>query len=109
MEIHLLACGKISTTINSRSDAETNIFQSWIPEILRKRWRILSREMRKNSTNLKLLITDSETTAVVGDIGIHCIRGENAQAKLGIACSGKMNGLKNKNSLSRHYCTVYFS
>ncbi|MDR4892188.1 MULTISPECIES: hypothetical protein [unclassified Chryseobacterium] len=62
MEIHLLACGKISTTINSRSDAQTNIFQIWmVKDMLTAFIQLMERmDLRKEGQFLKSLFWKNE-------------------------------------------------
>lgn len=70
-----------------RSDAEANKFQSWIPETLEDVESFIQRkstEFNQPESWYQILITDKETKAVIGDIGIHFFGNENLQVELGI-------------------------
>ena len=70
-----------------RSDAEANKFQGWIPETLEEVESFIQRntkEFNQPESWYQLLITDKETKAVIGDIGVHFIGDENVQVELGI-------------------------
>ncbi|WP_267403063.1 MULTISPECIES: GNAT family protein [unclassified Chryseobacterium] len=70
-----------------RSDAEANKFQSWIPETLENVESFIERnnkEFNQPESWYQILITDKETKAVIGDIGIHFFGDENLQVELGI-------------------------
>ncbi len=72
---------------NYRSDAEANKFQSWIPETLEDVESFIERnnkEFNQPESWYQILITDKETKAVIGDIGIHFFGDENLQVELGI-------------------------
>ncbi|WP_288444831.1 GNAT family N-acetyltransferase [uncultured Chryseobacterium sp.] len=78
-----------------RSDAEANKFQGWIPESLEEVESFIQRnttEFNQPESWYQLLITDQETKAVIGDIGIHFIGDENVQVELGITLNTSFQG-----------------
>ncbi|WP_126650580.1 GNAT family N-acetyltransferase [Chryseobacterium aureum] len=80
---------------NYRSDAEANQFQGWIPETLEEVERFIQRnnkEFNQPESWYQLLITDKETKAVIGDIGVHFIGEENVQAEFGITINTSFQG-----------------
>lgn len=80
---------------NYRSDAETNKFQSWIPETLEDVEQFIERnnkEFNQPESWYQVLITEKDTKAVIGDIGIHFFGSENLQAELGITLNKDFQG-----------------
>ncbi|RXM41498.1 GNAT family N-acetyltransferase [Chryseobacterium sp. CH21] len=80
---------------NYRSDAEANKFQSWIPETLEDVESFIRRnnkEFNQPESWYQLLITDKETKAVIGDIGVHFLGDENVQVEFGITLSSSFQG-----------------
>ncbi|WP_294241641.1 GNAT family protein [uncultured Chryseobacterium sp.] len=78
-----------------RSDAEANTFQSWIPTSLKEVENFILRnhkEFNQRESWYQILITDKETKAVIGDIGIHFFGNENTQAELGITLNKDFQG-----------------
>lgn len=78
-----------------RSDAETNKFQSWIPETLEDVESFIQRnikEFNQPESWYQVLITDKQTKTVIGDIGIHFFGNENLQVELGITLSKNFHG-----------------
>jgi RimJ/RimL family protein N-acetyltransferase len=78
-----------------RSDAEANKFQSWIPETLEDVDSFIQRnnkEFNQPESWYQVLITDKETKAVIGDVGIHFFGSENLQVELGITLSKNFHG-----------------
>lgn len=78
-----------------RSDAEANKFQGWIPETLEEVESFIQRntkEFNQPESWYQLLITDKETKAVIGDIGVHFIGDENVQVELGITLNTSFQG-----------------
>ncbi|MFZ4929448.1 GNAT family N-acetyltransferase [Chryseobacterium sp. Mn2064] len=78
-----------------RSDAEANKFQSWIPESLEDVESFIHRnakEFNQPESWYQLLITDKETKAVLGDVGIHFFGSENLQVELGITLNQSFQG-----------------
>ncbi|MCS3869907.1 RimJ/RimL family protein N-acetyltransferase [Chryseobacterium ginsenosidimutans] len=78
-----------------RSDSETNKFQSWIPETLEDVDRFIQRnnkEFNQPESWYQVLITDKETKAVIGDVGIHFFGSENLQVELGITLDKNFHG-----------------
>ena len=78
-----------------RSDAETNKFQSWIPKTLEDVEGFIqrnSKEFNQPESWYQILITDKETKAVIGDIGIHFFENENLQVELGITLNKDFQG-----------------
>ncbi|WP_336702317.1 GNAT family N-acetyltransferase [Chryseobacterium indologenes] len=78
-----------------RSDAEANKFQGWIPETLEEVENFIQRntkEFNQSESRYQLLITDKETKAVIGDIGVHFIGDENVQVELGITLNTSFQG-----------------
>lgn len=78
-----------------RSDKETNIFQSWVPETMQDVEHFIERNMKAFNlpeTWYQLLITDRQTKEVIGDIGIHFFGNENVQAELGITIAKHFHG-----------------
>jgi RimJ/RimL family protein N-acetyltransferase len=80
---------------NYRSDTEANKFQSWIPESLEDVENFIQRnnkEFNQPESWYQVLITDMETKAVIGDIGIHFFGSENLQVELGITLNKFFQG-----------------
>ncbi|MFC3157633.1 Protein N-acetyltransferase, RimJ/RimL family [Chryseobacterium arachidis] len=80
---------------NYRSDAEANKFQSWIPETLKDVEDFIQRnntEFNQPESWYQVLITDKQTKAVIGDIGIHFFGNENVQVELGITLNKNFYG-----------------
>ncbi len=78
-----------------RSDAETNKFQSWIPENLEEVESFIQRnnkDFNLPESWYQVLITDKDTKTVIGDIGIHFFENENLQVELGITLSKNFHG-----------------
>ena len=78
-----------------RSDSEANKFQSWIPETLEDVDRFIHRnnkEFNQPESWYQVLITDKETKAVIGDVGIHFFGSENLQVELGITLNKNFHG-----------------
>lgn len=78
-----------------RSDAETNKFQSWIPETLEDVDHFIqrnSKEFNQPESWYQVLITDQKDQSVIGDIGIHFFGAENLQVELGITLNKKFHG-----------------
>lgn len=78
-----------------RSDAEANQFQGWIPETLEEVESFIQRntkEFNQPESWYQLLITDKDSKAVIGDIGVHFTGDENAQVELGITLSTIFHG-----------------
>lgn len=78
-----------------RSDSETNKFQSWIPETLEDVDSFIQRnnkEFNQPESWYQVLITDKETKAVIGDVGIHFFGSENLQVELGITLNKNFHG-----------------
>ena len=78
-----------------RSDAEANKFQSWIPESREDVESFIQRnkiEFNQPESWYQVLITDRETEAVIGDIGIHFFGAENLQVELGITLNKDFQG-----------------
>lgn len=80
---------------NYRSDAEANKFQSWIPETLEDVEQFIERnnkEFNQPESWYQVLITEKDTKAVIGDIGIHFFGAENLQTELGITLNKDFKG-----------------
>lgn len=80
---------------NYRSDAEANKFQSWIPETLEDVEQFIERnnkEFNQPESWYQVLITEKDSKAVIGDIGIHFFGSENLQAELGITLNKDFQG-----------------
>lgn len=80
---------------NYRSDAEANKFQSWIPETLKDVEQFIERnnkEFNQPESWYQFLITEKDTKAVIGDIGIHFFGSENLQVELGITLNKDFQG-----------------
>lgn len=80
---------------NYRSDAEANKFQSWIPETLKDVEQFIERnnkEFNQPESWYQVLITEKDTKAVIGDIGIHFFGSENLQVELGITLNKDFQG-----------------
>ncbi|MFY7843589.1 GNAT family N-acetyltransferase [Chryseobacterium gambrini] len=80
---------------NYRSDAEANKFQSWIPETLEDVEQFIERnnkEFNQPESWYQVLITEKDSKAVIGDIGIHFFGAENLQAELGITLNKDFQG-----------------
>ena len=80
---------------NYRSDAEANKFQSWIPEALEDVEQFIERnnkEFNQPESWYQVLITEKDTKAVIGDIGIHFFGAENLQTVLGITLNKDFQG-----------------
>ncbi|KQT23302.1 GNAT family acetyltransferase [Chryseobacterium sp. Leaf405] len=78
-----------------RSDVETNKFQSWIPETLEDVESFIQRnnkEFNQPESWYQVLITNRQTKAVIGDIGIHFFGIENLQVELGITLNKNFHG-----------------
>ena len=78
-----------------RSDALANQFQSWIPESLEDVESFIqknAKEFNQPESWYQVLITDKETKAVIGDLGIHFFGSENLQVELGITLSKSFQG-----------------
>ncbi|WP_185204555.1 GNAT family N-acetyltransferase [Chryseobacterium sp. C3] len=83
------------TVFNYRSDAEANKFQSWIPETLEDVEQFIERnnkEFNQPESWYQVLITEKDTKAVIGDIGIHFFGAENLQTELGITLNKDFQG-----------------
>ncbi|KAM9985419.1 hypothetical protein ACTFIZ_008953 [Dictyostelium cf. discoideum] len=77
-----------------RSDAETNKYQSWIPNSLDDVEEFIKRnpnEFNKPNTWYQILIICKENNCIVGDIGIHFIDicSNNKQVEIGITLNKK--------------------
>jgi len=80
---------------NYRSDAEANKFQSWIPKTLEDVEQFIERnnkEINQPESWYQVLITEKDTKAVIGDIGIHFFGAENLQTELGITLNKDFQG-----------------
>ncbi|MCQ4138302.1 GNAT family N-acetyltransferase [Chryseobacterium sp. EO14] len=80
---------------NYRSDAEANKFQSWIPKTLEDVEQFIqknNKEFNQPESWYQVLITEKDTKAVIGDIGIHFFGAENLQAELGITLNKDFQG-----------------
>ncbi|MCY1661966.1 GNAT family N-acetyltransferase [Chryseobacterium sp. SL1] len=80
---------------NYRSDAEANKFQGWIPETLEDVEQFIERnnkEFNQPESWYQVLITEKDSKAVIGDIGIHFFGSENLQAELGITLNKDFQG-----------------
>lgn len=80
---------------NYRSDAEANKFQNWIPETLEDVEQFIERnnkEFNQPESWYQVLITEKDTKAVIGDIGIHFFGAENLQVELGITLNKDFQG-----------------
>ncbi|OVE56529.1 GNAT family N-acetyltransferase [Chryseobacterium mucoviscidosis] len=80
---------------NYRSDAEANKFQGWIPETLKDVEQFIERnnkEFNQPESWYQVLITEKDTKAVIGDIGIHFFGAENLQVELGITLNKDFQG-----------------
>lgn len=80
---------------NYRSDAEANKFQSWIPKTLEDVEQFIERnnkEFNQPESWYQVLITEKDTKAVIGDIGIHFFGAENLQVELGITLNKDFQG-----------------
>ncbi|SIS58584.1 GNAT family N-acetyltransferase [Chryseobacterium gambrini] len=80
---------------NYRSDAEANKFQSWIPKTLEDVEQFIqknNKEFNQPESWYQVLITEKDTKAVIGDIGIHFFGSENLQAELGITLNKDFQG-----------------
>lgn len=78
-----------------RSDAETNKFQSWIPETLEDVESFIQRnikEFNQPESWYQVLVTEKRTKAVIGDVGIHFFGSENLQVELGITLNKNFHG-----------------
>ncbi|WBX97352.1 GNAT family N-acetyltransferase [Chryseobacterium gambrini] len=83
------------TIFNYRSDAEANKFQSWIPETLEDVEQFIERnnkEFNQPESWYQVLITEKDSKAVIGDIGIHFFGAENLQTELGITLNKDFQG-----------------
>ncbi|BEV03147.1 GNAT family protein [Chryseobacterium gambrini] len=81
---------------NYRSDAEANKFQSWIPETLEDVEQFIQRnnkEFNQPESWYQVLITEKDSKAVIGDIGIHFFGAENLQVELGITLNKDFQGI----------------
>lgn len=74
------------TIFNYRSDAETNRFQGWIPKSLAE----VNEFIRKNpaefnvpETWFQLVIIETNSNEIIGDIGIHFADNRNLQCEIG--------------------------
>ncbi|WP_394666321.1 GNAT family N-acetyltransferase [uncultured Chryseobacterium sp.] len=80
---------------NYRSDAEANKFQSWIPKTLEDVEQFIqknNKEFNQPESWYQVLITEKDTKAVIGDIGIHFFGAENLQTELGITLDKDFQG-----------------
>jgi RimJ/RimL family protein N-acetyltransferase len=80
---------------NYRSDAEANKFQSWIPQTLEDVEQFIERnnkEFNQPESWYQVLITEKDSKAVIGDIGIHFFGAENLQVELGITLNKDFQG-----------------
>lgn len=78
-----------------RSDAEANKFQSWIPESPEEVEQFIERnikEFNQPESWYQVLITEKESGAVLGDIGIHFFGKEHLQVELGITLNKSFHG-----------------
>ncbi|GEN74569.1 GNAT family N-acetyltransferase [Chryseobacterium hagamense] len=78
-----------------RSDEEANKFQSWIPESPEEAEQFIARNTKtfnQPESWYQVLITDRETAAVIGDMGIHFFGSENLQVELGITLDIRHQG-----------------
>jgi len=83
------------TIFNYRSDPEANKFQNWIPETLEDVEQFIQRnnkEFNQPESWYQVLITEKDTEAVIGDIGIHFFGAENLQVELGITLNKDFQG-----------------
>lgn len=70
-----------------RSDADTNRFQSWIPESSGEVEQFIKNHIKDFNvpgTWFQLLIADKDSSSVIGDIGVHFTGSDGQQAELGI-------------------------
>lgn len=73
-----------------RSDADTNRFQSWIPETSGEVEEFIKNHIKDFNvpgTWFQLLIAEKDSGSVIGDIGVHFIGSDGQQAELGITVS----------------------
>lgn len=78
-----------------RSDAETNRFQSWIPENSGEVEQFIknhTKDFNVPGTWFQLLIADQDSGSVIGDIGVHFIGPGGQQAELGITVAKDHHG-----------------
>jgi len=78
-----------------RKDAETNKFQSWIPENIKEVDDFiinLTKQINEPDTWYQLAVVDKSSNQIIGDIGIHFLGAPNLQCELGITLSKKIHG-----------------
>ena len=79
-----------------RSDKEANRFQSWVPDSVEEVEQHFFREaitFNSPGTWFQLVILDRTSNAILGDIGVHFVSGnENLQCELGITLSKQQQG-----------------
>lgn len=83
----------ITAIFNYRSDSVTNVYQGWIPkaiEDVRIFLEKISSEININGTWFQFAIVETESTEIIGDLGIHFL--EDEQAEIGCTLKKESQG-----------------
>ena len=83
------------SVFNYRSDSVTNKFQGWIPESLEEVLAMIARQPQEFNTNdtwYQLVIIETISNSVIGDIGVHFIGNDGLQCELGITLQKAFQG-----------------
>lgn len=89
MVLRPIAIEDCETVFNYRSDKETNLYQSWIPNSIDEVKSFISKnpnQINIRDTWFQLVIIQKQDNQVIGDIGLHFLE-DNHQAEIGITLS----------------------
>lgn len=76
-----------------RSDAETNQYQSWVPKTIEEVDQFIAKNpasFNQPETWFQLVISEQETNAIIGDMGVHFI--DDYQVEIGFTLSKEKQG-----------------
>lgn len=89
MILRPIAIEDCEMVFNYRSDKETNLYQSWIPDSIDEVQSFISKnpiQINIPNTWFQLVIIRKQDNQVIGDIGLHFLD-DNHQAEIGITLS----------------------
>ena len=89
MILRPIAIEDCELVFNYRSDKETNLYQSWIPDSIDEVQSFISKnptQINIPDTWFQLVIITKQDNQVIGDIGLHFLN-DNHQAEIGITLS----------------------
>lgn len=83
------------SVFNYRSDADTNMYQGWIPKTIEDVHDFINKVATKINIEdswFQFVIIEMSSKEIIGDIGVHFLDSDNKQAEIGCTLAKKHHG-----------------